>query len=262
EPLIEELGIARTADGAASPLLRKVNPVTFLTVGVRDLSKQGWNAFFDNPPQRPHETFPVVLERKSVHAQSQGRRSTVKIAGLSAGPFHGDLRFSVFPGCRLVHSEAVVSTDKDACAILYDAGLAGSEPDWKTVAWIDTHDELQRVQATSQKTATPVAARHRTIVAEGERGSVALLPPPHQYLYPLDFAVNVKFSGHGRGFHHQGEDWGFVIRQPPEGDKRFVPWVNAPPGTQQHLSVFYLLSLGKAPAALEQVRQFTHGDRF
>ena len=62
EPLIEELGIAKTADGPVTPLLRKVNPVTFLTVGVRDLS-QGWDTFFDNPPKRPHETFPAVLEQ-------------------------------------------------------------------------------------------------------------------------------------------------------------------------------------------------------
>src|SRR5262249_21720944 len=52
------------------------------------------------------------------------------------------------------------------------------------------------------------------------------------------------------------------VRQPPEGDKRFVPWVNAPPRTRQHLGVFYLLSRGKAAQALEEVRKFTHGDRF
>src|SRR5689334_21340595 len=57
-PLIEGIGIAKIADGPAVALLRQVNPVTFLTVGTRDLSKQGWNAFFDNPPLRPHETFP------------------------------------------------------------------------------------------------------------------------------------------------------------------------------------------------------------
>jgi hypothetical protein len=261
EPLIEELGIAKTVDGPATPLLRQVNPVTLLTVGVRDLSK-GWDAFFDNPPTRPHETFPAVLERKKVRAQSQGRRSTLILDGLSAGPFRGELRFTVYPGCRLVHTEAVLRTEKDACAILYDAGLTSPKPDWKTIAWLDTSDELQRTEAAAQKTAAPVAARHRTIVAESDGGSVAVFPPPHQYLYPLDFADNFKFVWHGRGFQKQSDDWGFGVRQPPEGDKRFVPWVNAPPRTEQHLGVFYLLSRGQAPQALEQVRAFTHGDRF
>jgi hypothetical protein len=262
QPLIEEMAIAKSADGPIAPLLRKVNPMTFLTVGIRDLSKQGWNAFFDNPPSRPHDTFAAVVKRNKVRVQSQGRRSTVILDGLSAGPFRGELHFTVYPGCRLVHVVAVLSTEKDACAILYDAGLTSPTPDWKTIAWVDTTDQLRRVEATSQKTAVPVAVRHRAILAEGEGGSVALFPPPHQYLYPLDFANNFKLVWHGRGFQHQVDDWGFGVRQPPEGDKRFVPWINAPPGTKQRLGVFYLLSRGKAPQAIEQVRAFTHGDCF
>jgi hypothetical protein len=262
QPLIEELGIARAADRPATPLLRAVNPVTFVTVGSRDLSKQGWNAFFDNPPRRAHETFRAVLARKKVRVQSQGRRSTVILEGLSAGPFQGDLRFTVYPGCRLVHTEAVVSTEKDACAILYDAGLTSPTPASKSIAWMDTNDELQRVPVTAQKEAVPVAARHRAIFAEGDSGTVAVFAPPHQYLYPLDFADNFKLVWHGRGFHQQGDDWGFGIRQPPEGDGRFVPWINAPPRTQQHLGVFYLLSLVRMPEAVAEVRRFTHGDRF
>jgi hypothetical protein len=262
EPLIEELGISRTADGPVIPILRKVAPVTMVTVGVRDLSKQGWNAFFDNPPERPHETFLAVLDTKKVRVQTRGRRSTIILDGLSAGPFHGDLRFSVYSGCRLVHAEAVLSTERDACAILYDAGLVSPSPSWKTIAWLDTNDKLQRRQATTQQSATSVASRYRTIVAEGDGGSVAVFPPPHQFLYPLDFADNFKLVWHGRAFEKLGGLWGFGIRQPPEGDKRFVPWVNAPPGSHQHLSVFYLLSLERAPEALERVRSFTHGDRF
>ena len=181
---------------------------------------------------------------------------------LSAGAFRGDLRFTVYPGCRLVHAEAVLSTKEDAAYIRYDAGLSSIRPDWKTIAWLDTEDKLQRAATADQNTATPVAARHRTILAEGERGTVAVFPPPHQYLYPLDFADNFKFVWHGRGYRDRADEWGFGVRQPPEGDGRYVPWVNAPPGTQQHLGVFYLLSPGKASEALEQVRAFTHGDRF
>jgi hypothetical protein len=260
EPLIDEMGIAGAAAETAVPLLRKVTPVTYLTVGVRDL-RQGWDVFFDNPPRRPHETFPAALDLKSVRVHSQGRRSTVVLDGLSAGPFRGDLRFTVYSGCRLVHVEAVVSTDKNACAILYDAGLASPAPGWKTLAWQSTRDELRRATAADENMATTVATRHRALVAEAEHGSVAVFPPPHQFLYPLDFADNFGFVWHGRGFRNN-PDHGFGVRQPPEGDKRFVPWVNAPPRTKQHLGVFYLLSSGNAAQALEQVRAFTHGDHF
>src|SRR5262249_22040008 len=158
QPMIEELGIAKSDSAKPTRLLRNINLVTFLTVGTRDLSKQGWNVFFDNPPLRPHETYAAVLDKKKVRIQSQGRRSTIIIDGLVAGPFRGDLRFTVYSGCRLVHAEAVLSTEKDACAILYDAGLISPEPDWKTVVWMDTNDQLQRVQTTSQPSAIPVAS--------------------------------------------------------------------------------------------------------
>ncbi len=261
EPLIEELGIAKTADGTSVPLLRKLTPATWLTVGVRDL-KQGWDVFFDNPPRRPHETFSAILDLKSVQVRGQGRRTTVILDGLSAGPFRGDLRFTVYPGCRLVHVESVLATEKDACAILYDTGLTSPTPDWKTVAWLDTRDQLQAIATMDQRTAAPVASRNRALVAEGERGSVAVFPPPHQFLYPLDFADNFAFVWHGRGYRTAGDAWGFGVRQPPEGDKRFVPWVNAPPGTRQHLGVFYLLTSGRAKEALAHVRAFTHSDHF
>src|SRR5205823_5923213 len=113
QPLVEELGIAKTAAGPSIPLLRNVTPVTFLTVGIRDLNAQGWNVFFDNPPRRPHEVFPAVLDRKKVRIESPGRRATVIVDEVLAGPFRGDLRFTVYAGCALVHVETIVSTEKD-----------------------------------------------------------------------------------------------------------------------------------------------------
>jgi hypothetical protein len=262
EPLIEELGSATTADGPSIPILRELNPVTFLTVGSRNLAAQGWNAFFDNPPRRPHETFLATLVTKSVIVRSHGGNTCVVISGLTAGPFSGHLQFTVYPGCRLVHTEAIVRTEQDACAILYDAGLTRSTPDWKSVFWIDTNDHPKRRSVADQNSAEPVASRHRAIVAEAPGGSIAVFPPPHQFLYPLDFADNFKLVWHGLDYRQTRGSWGFGVRQPLEGDGRFVPWVNAPPGTDQHLGVFYLLSRGGGAATMDEVRRFTHGDRF
>lgn len=262
EPLIEELAIAVAADGPSVAILRGLNPVTYLTVGTRDLSAQGWNVFFDNPPRRPHQTYRATLDLKSVTVRSQGIRTAVAIDGLAVGPFGGSLQITLYPGCRLVHVEAVVHTEEDGRAILYDVGLTSDAPDWRSVWWLDTDDKSRRVPVGEQGAAGPVASRHRTIVAEAAGGSVAVFPPPHQFLYPLDFADNFKLVWHGRGYRQPGGEAGFGVRQPPEGDGRFVPWVNAPPRTEQRLGVFYLLSRGDGPAALEQVRRFTHGDRF
>ena len=96
----------------------------------------------------------------------------------------------------------------------------------------------------------------------GRGGAVAVFPPPHRFFYPLDFAENFGFNWFGRDYPSApgGDGWG--VRQPPEGDRRFTPWVNAPPGTSQRLGVFYLLSADGASAALAAARGYTHADRY
>jgi hypothetical protein len=261
EPLIDEMGLAPVG-GPRISLLRGVNPVTLLTVGVRDLKAQGWNVFFDNPPRRPHDTFRAVLQTKSVRVVSRGRTATVGFDGLSAGPFRGDLRLTFYAGSPLVHTQAVLATEKDACAILYAAGLGSARPTWKALSWVDTADQPRRVSVEQVKNAQLVASRYRTIVAETDEGAVAVFPPPHQFIYPLDFANNFKLVWHGPEFMDQVPEAAFGVRQPPEGDNRWVPWVNAPPGTRQHLSAFYLLTRGKGEDAVRDVRRYTHDDRF
>ena len=68
----------------------------------------------------------------------------------------------------------------------------------------------------------------------------------------------------GTAADHRGLDdrLGFGIRQSETGGGNFVPWFNAPPGTEQRLGVFYLLSRGPAEDALREALRYTHGDRF
>jgi hypothetical protein len=261
-PLITELTIGGT------PILVDVDPVLVMTVGSRNLSdKAGWIAFFDNPPTRPHAAHLAELRRTSARVETDGAggRTTLIIGGLTCGSFRGDMRFTFFPGSPLVQATAVVSTDEDSRAILFDAGLAAHKPSWKNVAWIDNVTDKLREASPQIDAATPLAVRHRTIVAQSAArtgGAVAVFPPPHRYLYPLDFAENFQFVWQGTNWRDLVKQTGFGVRQTIEGDKRYVPWVNAPPKTQQRLSVFYLLSRGDAAQALEQVKRYTHGDTF
>ena len=259
-PLISELSIANSPTSKATPIITNVNPVTVLTVGSRDLKNPaGWVAFFDKVPTRPYQSYRAELRKKSARVVSEGNRSTIIIDEISAGSFHGDLRFTLYPNTRLVHVQAVVSTQQDGTAFLYDAGLSSANPSWKNIAYLDNHDQWQRAE--NDENATPVAVRNRALIAESAGGSLAIFPPPHQYFYPLDFAENFKFAWQGRGFHDMQES-GFGIRQPPEGDGRWVPWINAPPRTLQKLGVFYLLSKGNAQTALNEVRRFTRDEKF
>ncbi len=58
------------------------------------------------------------------------------------------------------------------------------------------------------------------------------------------------------------DGYGSGIRQDLYGDKRFVPWFNAPPQTKQRLNFFCLLNAGDPSAALKEVKKFTNNDRY
>ena len=100
------------------------------------------------------------------------------------------------------------------------------------------------------------------MIAETASGSVACFPPPHQFFFPRDLTDNLKTVWYGR--EHRGLDarFGFGIRQAERGGGSFVPWFNAPPGTDQQLRHLYLLSDGDAERALRKTLRYTHGDRY
>ncbi|WP_076349943.1 hypothetical protein [Paludisphaera borealis] len=266
-PLIAEMAIAGKDVGERGPILTEVDPVAFLVVGERRLppgqppGMSVFNVFFDTPAKRPFQRHGSKFALGDVAVTSQGRRLAVTLSGLTIGPFRGAWRINLYPGSRLVHVEAVVSTSEDGRAILYDVGLASSTPPVGNAAWFDTEGVVQREPIAS----TPdraVAVRHRTIVIEGEHGSAACFPPPHQYFYPRDVTDNQSTVWFGDG--HRGLDprFGFGVRQTEQGGGPWVPWFNAPPGTEQRLGTFYLLSGGKAEDALAETLRYTHGDRF
>jgi len=262
KPLIESLGIAARGQ-PATVLVKALNPVTLLTVGSRDAENpQGWGAFFDNTPKRPYETLLVVLGKRRVRVTNVGNRTTVSLAEASAGGFSGDVRFTFYRHSPLLHVETVMTTSEDWRAILYDAGLASAVPSWDSMAWNDADGNFHRVKLDAMASAEPLAVAGRALVASGGAGSLAVFPAPHQFFYPQDEAFNNRFVWFGHDYAQRVGDFGFGIRQSPTGDKRYVPWFNAPPGTKQHLGVFYLLTRGDARQALAEVARYTHGDRY
>ena len=262
EPLIESLGVALNGR-EMKPIMSGLNPVTVLTVGTRDLKNPaGWGAFFDNPPKRPYETHVVELGKRSLRVSRHGTRATVTVAEVSAGSFHGELRFTFYENSGLMQAETVMSTEQDGRAIVYDAGLTSTNPDWKSLVWRDTAGELQRAALDPDFVASPLAVRGRTIVAECEAGALAVFPAPHRFFYPQDEAFNLKFVWHGRDYRGLRMDYGIGIRQSLEGDRRFTPWFNAAPGTRQELGVFYLITRGDGEQALDAAARFTRGDRY
>ena len=258
--LVRSISIASGNDEPVV-VLRDADPVTVLTIGQRDLKKRdGWNIFFDPTSRKPSRSGPLNLNVKSVLVRSEGNRCMVEIDELKGGSFSGSLRFTLYAGCELIHLQSIVQTQKDACAILYHSGIT-CDPIGKAVSWIGLDDKLQSTTNIDQ-TAKPVKVRHRTIALETNNGALAIFPPPHRYFYPLDEAYNLGFTWRGKGFMKKVPEFGIGIRQDLKGDDRWVPWFNAPPGTQQELGVFWLPSLERGNEIFDRVKAYTHNDRF
>ena len=208
--------------------------MTFVVVGERRTpggeppGMSVFNVFFDSPAQRPFQTHRSRLNLKRVRVTSQGHRATVAIGDLTIGPFAGEWQLTFYRGARLVHVEAVVKTDADRTAFLYDSGLASESPHAGRFHWLDTEGKPQQAELDSAAEDHPLAVRHRAIAVETGQGSVACFPPPHQFFFPRDLTDNLKTVWYGRD--HRGLDsrFGFGIRQTERGGGGVRPLVQRP----------------------------------
>ena len=261
--LVKSVGTMADALNPVEIILRDFNPVTLLTVGERDLSKRaGWVIFFDKVHTRPSKTSLASLELETVQVSSSAKRAVVELSELTVGSFSGVLRFTFVSGSSLVRVDSVIATQEDARAIVYDAGIGAADPSWSEAVWMDSADRMTRSGTGTGLDASPQSVRFRTVLAEGEKGSVALFPPPHQFFYPLDFADNFGFVWSGSGYRDLVDEVSLGVRQPLDGDRRYVPWFNAPPRSEQRLGVYWYLTPSKGEDAISEVARYTRNDHY
>lgn len=260
QPLIASIG----PDGEA--VVRGARPFYQGETGKR---RGGWYAFFDDPTTHPDGTRHVQgsFRLRAATARSIGDRVEVLFDGLRMGSFEGGVAYTFYPGSRLIQQEAVLTTSEPDVAYYYDGGLDMAAPSDRVagnnmrseVAFYDTAGALQRVTLNGlQAERTPVQARHRTLAMRTAGGSVAVFPAPHQYFFPRDFTSNLGFVWH-RAWRGRT---GLGVRQLRDENWQYYPWMNAPPGRPQRMSVFYLLSTATPDSAIAHVLRYTNGDRF
>ena len=167
----------------------------------------------------------------------------------------------LYHGSPFIHMEARVSTERPATAFLHHVGLAKQETAGCRLQWFDPHGEPHTRDAVDFD-GRVFETRLRSMAVDSGRGSLAISPFPHQFLYPLDFAENYGFNWAGRDYLDMVDGFGWGVRQPPRGDRRFVPWVNMPPGTQQKLGVLLVLSKRNGLENLRNVARYTRNDSF
>jgi hypothetical protein len=259
-PLITSVATGTT------PVVTEARPFYRGETGKR---RGGWNVFFDDPTSHPEGTRHVhgTFQLRGATARTIGDRVELLFDGMRMGTFEGALAYTFYPGSRLVHQEAVLTTNDPDVAYYYDAGLDMAAPADRTagnnmrseVAYYDTSGTLKReIHNGLQPEREPVKVRYRTLAARTAGGSIAVFPAPHQYFFPRDFSSNLAYVWH-RGWRGRV---GIGVRQLRDENWQYYPWVNAPPGRPQRMGVFFLLSEGAPETALAHVLRYTNGDRF
>jgi hypothetical protein len=259
KPLITSIGVGEKS------VIERVQPLYRCETGKR---RGGWDAFFDFPPSHPEGTRRFLGEFRLTggRAKTSGDRVELTFDGFKMGIFQGSIRYVFFPESRLVEQLAVASTTEPDTAYFYDAGIRMASPaDVRpggrmetAISYYDTDGKLQTIISPHASERNPVAVRYRTLAAKTANGSIAVFPAPHQYFFARDYTTNMQYLWHNswRGFVSLG------IRQLPDDNSPFYPWMNAPPGTDQRMGLFLLLDDRDAKAAIDDVLKYTNRDRF
>lgn len=269
EKLIAELSQSASPAGPRRIVLKDAAPAYWVYMGRRHGSWE--DSYFDNPSERPHEisTHFSKLVIESCQVESDGNQLHVSIPGLWMGYFHGKVELTLYAGSNLMKQEAVVSTQEPQIAYYYDASLTRcSTHELNNLVWLDADDHFQhhRLLSDIDLEGPHLKVHRRTLIAEGPGGSLAVLPPPHQYFFARDETINYgnlwyrlyKINKPG-----QGDFFSFGIRQTPYSEQaNKAPLVNAPPGTEQHLAMFWYIGAGSARETFDRVSAYTHNDTF
>ncbi|MGD0841664.1 MAG: hypothetical protein ABSA32_10935 [Candidatus Acidiferrales bacterium] len=259
-----------------------------------------WNTFWDAPlvvpgdaggdttdlPRKPEE-----IRRDSVHYQSdactvstEGDRVSVAFNGLTLGIFSGTLQFTAYKGSNLLRQEAIAKTEEPSVAFIYKAGLRGFAIGTATrVMWRDTARQWQQYSFGGAANTDPVnvRARDNLEILDAGAGSLAVFPPPHKFFFARENDVNLGYP-----YYRKDSESSFSLGvMQPEKTEGYHPWgvsaeewarrtgvsrsetenwalYNAPPGTMQHMAVYYYLSATHTDATQKAVLAYTHDDVF
>ncbi len=263
------------------------------------LEHEKWNAFWDAPlqvpgapgtnsdlPRKPEEirrawaTYHVT----GCEVKTDGARIEITFPGLELGIFSGQLRYTIYRGTNLLRQEAIARTEEPSVAYKYVAGLKGFAIDQHAeVVWQDTARNWQQYEFGGAANRDPVAlkARNRLAIAELGGGSLAVFPPPHKFFFAREietnlgyvyyrkdsdnsFAMGARQADREEGYRPYGVSDAVWQRRAQESrhDSNNFALYNAPPGTWQHMPVYFYLSASDSRATQQAVLAFTHEDRY
>lgn len=288
-------GIRRITDQQLEPLRQLGVEITPELV-----DREKWKAFWDAPlrvgpesvesPRAPVDGIagqpglprdPDEITRTSADFQAagctvkrDGLRLEVSFPGVEAGPFSGELRYTVFKGTNLILQELIAETEEPSVAYKYDAGLEGLEIRPRSrMVWQDIAGGWQdyRFGGPANDGSVSLRTSRRILSYENDGGAISVFPPPHNFFWAREITTNLGYNWYR---HDADSTFAFGIRQaereehpdqagrgPTDFRDNFALY-NARPGTEQRMSVFFYVSPGAASDAIRSGLEFTRSDRF
>ena len=176
-PLIHTAAVSPQDSDSFQQIGQGLNPMVQVRVGNRDLQRRGgWTIFFDRMQRKPNQVFRATIRKKNAEVTSNARRATLTIGDVSAGPFQGYLRWTFYAGNSFVLQEAVLKTELDGQAFLFDTGLLCRSTNPTSMVWRDSNGPLRSEAVDAIKQPRNLAVRGRAIAAQFPNGSVGMFP--------------------------------------------------------------------------------------
>jgi len=285
-------GVRRLSEQQAAPLRALKIAIT-----PEVIDKEKWNAFWDAPlmipgtgsiglPRTPEEIrhATATYHANACDVKTVGARLEVTFSGLDMGIFSGQLRYTVYRGTNLLRQEAIAKTDQPSVAYKYVAGLKGfSINDDTRIVWRDPARAWQEYGfgGDPNKDSVALKARNRVAIIESGGGSLAFFPPSHKFFFAREIETNLGFV-----YYRKTSDNSFAVgARQADREEPYKPYgvsdevwerrehearhdianfalYNAPPGTLQHMPVYFYLNAADAHGTQEAVLAFTHDDRY
>lgn len=220
-------------------------------------------------PRNPEEIkrAAAAYRATSCEVKTDGARLEIAFPGVQLGVFAGTLQYSVLKGTNLIQQEILATTNEPWVAYKYDAGLKGlSIGTGSRVVWRDIASNWQDYRFGGVKNDNPVPLKTTGRVAIAERGpagSIAVFPPPHNFFWAREIAINLGYNWYRKD---SDSSFSFGVRQAEHEDEsenqaNFALY-SARPGTTQRMTVFLYPSADTAQATYDQALAFTHGDHY
>lgn len=290
-------GLRRMTNQQLDPLAGLGIPITKAV-----LDREKWEAFWDaplhvpgpesahnntTPPQKgvldqpglPRSATEITRASVKYHGgacsvKTDGARVEVTFPGATLGVFEGRLQFTFYKGTNLIRQELIAQTSAPAVAYKYDAGLAGLPgAAIANVAWtdVDRKPQTHPLGGAPDASFVIVRAADRIVTAQLAGGSIAALPPPHNFFWARETSYNLGYN-----WYRQDAAGALAIgvrqaetEEPPDVENRGTEdrhqnfaLKSARPGTWQRMPVYFYVSAGPATAAHDGAAAFTRNDRF